>query len=176
MRPEEIVVQFDERIRRWFARRVADGADAEDLAQETIIAAIEALPRFRGESSTATWVYAIARNQLLKYIRGARRRPLRLADAATESATARQHGLGCDEADSGGRAGLRLTTPDDRLADRLTVQVIVSHLPLALREVYHLFYRDGLSTEEIARELRRSRGTVKYQLYEVRRRVRRALG
>ena len=152
MRAEEIVRRFDEPVRRWFARRVTDAADAEDLAQETIIAAIQSLPRFRGESSPRTWVYAIARNQLLKYIRGARRRPLPLPGTLQGS-----------------------PDPNADAADRITVQVVVSHLPVALREVYYLFYRDGLSTNEIATQLGRSRGTVKYQLYEVRRLVRRAL-
>jgi RNA polymerase sigma factor (sigma-70 family) len=150
VRPEEIVEQFDGPVRRWFARRVREPADAEDLAQETIIAAVESLRRFRGESSPRTWVYAIARNQLLKYIRGARRQTLPLEN--------------------------ELSAPEECCAaDRIAVQVIVSHLPLSLRQVYRLYYRDRLTTEEIARELRRSRGTVKYQLYEVRRRVRRAL-
>jgi RNA polymerase sigma-70 factor (ECF subfamily) len=161
VRPEEIVEQFDEPIRRWFARRVIDRADAEDLAQDTIIAAIESFPRFRGDSSPRTWVYAIARNQFLKYIRGVRRRPIRLCDDSPEGA--------------GDPGGYARDLNADRLADRITVQVIVAHLPLALREVYHLFYRDNLTTEAIARELHRSRGTVKYQLYEVRRRVRRDL-
>jgi RNA polymerase sigma-70 factor (ECF subfamily) len=164
LRPQEIVEQFDEPIRRWFARRVTQPADAEDLAQETIIAAIESLPRFRGDSSPRTWVYAIARNQLLKYIRGARRRPLSLpADQDTRTGVLQ---TGCPG-------------PPDHTAEdatnRITVQVIVSHLPVALREVYNLFYCDGRATREIARQLHRSQGTVKYQLYEIRRRVRRAL-
>jgi len=61
-------------------------------------------------------------------------------------------------------------------AERITVEVIVSHLPVALREVYQGFYCDGLTTAQIAHALQRSRGTVKYQLYEVRRRVKLALG
>lgn len=34
-------------------------ADAEDLAQETMVATISGADRFRGESSEGTWLYAI---------------------------------------------------------------------------------------------------------------------
>jgi RNA polymerase sigma factor (sigma-70 family) len=47
-------------------------ADAEDLAQETLIAGLAAVERFRGESSEGTWLYAIL---LRKYRSQARRRP-----------------------------------------------------------------------------------------------------
>lgn len=154
MQPDQIVSRFDEPIRRWFAARVGDPADAEDLAQETMLAVLESFQRFRGDCSLATWIYAVARNVLLKHIRGVRRRPLPL----------------CPDED------LTDGSTDDRwIADRLTVQVIVAHLPPRLREVYNLYYCERLSTAEIATYLHRSQGTVKYQLYEVRRRVRAAI-
>ena len=46
-------------------------ADAEDLAQETLMAGLQALSRFRGESSESTWLYAI----LLRKHLSQRRRP-----------------------------------------------------------------------------------------------------
>jgi RNA polymerase sigma-70 factor (ECF subfamily) len=46
-------------------------ADAEDLAQETLMAGLGALDRFRGESSESTWLYAI----LLRKHLSQRRRP-----------------------------------------------------------------------------------------------------
>lgn len=35
-------------------------ADAEDIAQESFVAIIKALPRFRGEAKLSTWIYRIA--------------------------------------------------------------------------------------------------------------------
>jgi RNA polymerase sigma-70 factor, ECF subfamily len=46
-------------------------ADAEDLAQDTLMAGLAARERFRRESSESTWLYAILRN---KY-RSRQRRP-----------------------------------------------------------------------------------------------------
>jgi RNA polymerase sigma-70 factor (ECF subfamily) len=45
--------------------------DAEDLAQETLMAGLEAIGRFRGESSESTWLYAILYRKHLSQ----RRRP-----------------------------------------------------------------------------------------------------
>lgn len=46
--------------------------DAEDLAQETLMAALAAVERFRGDSTQSTWLYAIL---LRKHLSQKRRRP-----------------------------------------------------------------------------------------------------
>ena len=43
-------------------RMVGDRTEAEDLAQETFVAAFKALPTFRAESKFSTWLYRIALN------------------------------------------------------------------------------------------------------------------
>lgn len=42
---------------------------AEDLTSETFLAAIRALPTFRGESSPKTWLFSIARYQWFAHLR-----------------------------------------------------------------------------------------------------------
>jgi RNA polymerase sigma-70 factor (ECF subfamily) len=62
------------------------GSDlAEDVAQDTYIRALRALPRYRGESSARTWLLSIARRAAVDAVRatGRRRRLARLlADRA----------------------------------------------------------------------------------------------
>lgn len=43
--------------------------DAEDAAQDAFVKAWQHLPNFRGASSVATWLHAIARNEALTYLR-----------------------------------------------------------------------------------------------------------
>lgn len=47
---------------------------AEELTQETFFQAVRSLPRFHGESSMTTWLYAIARNVHRKSVAQAERR------------------------------------------------------------------------------------------------------
>jgi RNA polymerase sigma factor (sigma-70 family) len=44
-------------------------ADAEDLAQETMMAGLAAVQRFRGESTESTWLYAILLRKQLSRLR-----------------------------------------------------------------------------------------------------------
>ncbi len=48
---------------------VADRDDAEDLAQEVFVELFHALRRFRGDSKLSTWIYRIAVNRSLNFVR-----------------------------------------------------------------------------------------------------------
>lgn len=52
---------------------VSSYADAEDLAQDVFIELFESLPNFRHESKLSTWIYRIAVNKSLNYVRKRKR-------------------------------------------------------------------------------------------------------
>lgn len=56
-------------------RMLGSLTDADDLLQETLIAAWTGLPGFAGRSSLRAWLYRIATNRCLNAIRDGRRRP-----------------------------------------------------------------------------------------------------
>ena len=58
-----------------FLSHLADPGDIEDLAQDTYLRAMRALPRFDGRSSAKTWLLSIARRAAADHVRAARRRP-----------------------------------------------------------------------------------------------------
>jgi RNA polymerase sigma-70 factor, ECF subfamily len=57
-------------------RLVGNHADAEDLAQDSLIRALRALPKFRGDCQLSTWVYRITVNTWKNRVRGEKRRGL----------------------------------------------------------------------------------------------------
>jgi RNA polymerase sigma-70 factor (TIGR02960 family) len=56
-------------------RIVGSAQDAEDLLQETLLAAWRGLEQFEGRSSLRAWLYRIATNRSLDALRASRRRP-----------------------------------------------------------------------------------------------------
>ncbi len=66
---EELVSHFDRPVLRLVRSVVRSTDDAEDLYQETFLKAYRALPRFRFECSFYTWIYRIATNACLDYLR-----------------------------------------------------------------------------------------------------------
>ena len=59
-------------------RIVGSTQDAEDLVQETLLAAWRGLDQFKGRASIRTWLYRIATNRSLDALRANARRPQRL--------------------------------------------------------------------------------------------------
>lgn len=66
---EQLVVLFDRPVLRLVRSVVRSAEDAEDLYQETFLKVYRALPRFRFECSFYTWIYRIATNTCLDYLR-----------------------------------------------------------------------------------------------------------
>ncbi len=62
-------------------RMLGSVQDAEDLVQETFLAAWRGLDGFEGRSSLRTWLYRIATNRCLNALRDASRRPGRVRAA-----------------------------------------------------------------------------------------------
>jgi RNA polymerase sigma-70 factor (ECF subfamily) len=66
-------------------RIVGSVQDAEDLVQETLLAAWRGLERFEGRASLRSWLYRIATNRCLNALRDRRRRPQELPPPPEET-------------------------------------------------------------------------------------------
>src|SRR3954469_9953804 len=62
-----------------FIAATAGPSDAEDILQETLIAALRAYPRLRPDSNVRAWLFTIARNKALDEYRARARRPVPVA-------------------------------------------------------------------------------------------------
>lgn len=146
--------------------------DAEDVLQETLVAAWRGLADFEERSSVRTWLYRIATNRCLNVIRGARRHPVAPLpfDAPEPTAHDDIHWLEpCPDV-------LLANDPERRYTDRESVELafIVALQRLPPRQTATLLLREvlGFSGAETAAMLGTSTTAVKAALQ----RAREALG
>ncbi|MGE0433380.1 MAG: RNA polymerase sigma factor [Planctomycetota bacterium] len=113
---------YARRLFQFFYVRVGRSRqDAEDLLQDTLVAAIHGLTTRRGESRLWTWLMSVARRKLVDFYRARARRP---AFAS--------YGGGLDEDDGtgagGGGGGQSLLAGGARLFERLVDQDVLERL------------------------------------------------
>jgi RNA polymerase sigma-70 factor (ECF subfamily) len=72
--PEEWVDQHGDALFRYALLRVRNRSMAEDLVQESFLAALKSQPRFRGDSEVRTWLIGILRHKIIDHLRAADRR------------------------------------------------------------------------------------------------------
>jgi RNA polymerase sigma-70 factor (ECF subfamily) len=118
---------------------------ADDLAQETFVQAVSALPQFRGESSARTWLLAIARHVCLDELRARGRR--RRRDAAVS-------------------AGRQVTTADP--SAQITLTDLLGALDADRRAAFVLTQVLGLSYDEAARVCDCPTGTIRSRVARAR--------
>jgi RNA polymerase sigma-70 factor (TIGR02960 family) len=71
----ELTDSYRRELQLHIYRIVGSAQDAEDLLQETLLAAWRGLKQFQGRASVRAWLYRIATNRSLDALRASRRRP-----------------------------------------------------------------------------------------------------
>jgi RNA polymerase sigma-70 factor (TIGR02960 family) len=72
----ELTDRYQRELQVHIYRIVGSAQDAEDLLQETLLAAWRGLEHFEGRASVRAWLYRIATNRSLDALRASRRRPV----------------------------------------------------------------------------------------------------
>jgi RNA polymerase sigma-70 factor (ECF subfamily) len=131
--------------------------DAEDLLQEIFLAAHRKLGSFRGESALGTWLYRLATNQILDYVRSRAARASQLTDGLDDAsvlADALGHRMG------------------DQAIARIDLERALAQLPEGCRAAFVLHDVEGLEHSEVGEILGIAEGTSKSQLHKARLRLR----
>jgi RNA polymerase sigma-70 factor (ECF subfamily) len=161
---EALLARHEARLYRFARRLCRHREDAEDVLQESLLAAARGLRRFRGASSVGTWLYAIARSFCIKKRRRSVFAPPEVSlDAELSAARA--------VVDPSRR-------PDDALeASRIeaALERAIAALDRPYREVLVLRDVEGLTTAEVARVTGLGEPAVKTRLHRARGKLREAL-
>jgi len=157
---EELYRAHAGRVYSLAVRMLGNTADAEDLLQEIFLAAHRKLGSFRGDSALGTWLYRLATNQILDYIRSRAARAGQLTDGLEDDSVVPD------------AAGHRL---GDRAIARIDLERALAQLPEGSRAAFVLHDVEGLEHSEVAEVLGIAEGTSKSQVHKARLRLRRLL-
>lgn len=160
----ELVRGVQERIFNTILSFTRNAQDADDIMQDTFLQAYRKLGRFRGRSTFFTWVYRIAVNRTLNFLKKRKSEKGREGLIETAALAAPDGRTGTPEADS-----LR-----DELARR--TNEAIDALPLIYRAAFNLVACRGLSHGEAAEVLGVSENTVSWRMFRARRMLQEKLG
>ncbi|MCW8846850.1 MAG: RNA polymerase sigma factor RpoE [Gammaproteobacteria bacterium] len=155
-----LVLKYQHKIVNLVMRYVQDPVESLDVAQEAFIKAYRALPSFRGDSAFYTWLYRIAINTAKNYLVARKRRPL---DYDLDLQDPQQYDMDSRLSDA--------ETPEGHVLGeeiRLVVSDAIEGLPKDLRTAIVLREIEGMSYEEIAREMDCPVGTVRSRIFRAR--------
>lgn len=159
---EKLVTAYEKNVYSLALRMVGDPEDAADMTQETFIKAYRSLSSFRGDSKFSSWLYRIASNVCLDFLRSRSRHPQ----------------VSLSSSDEDGRTAFELPdmsrNPEEQLMKKLSMEAVrrgLEQLPEQQRQILVLRELGGLSYAELARILGLEEGTVKSRIFRARKRL-----
>ncbi|MDO4820069.1 MAG: RNA polymerase sigma factor [Prevotella sp.] len=142
---EKIVRQYGERLYWQIRRMVYSHDDADDILQNTFLKAWMNIDSFRGNAKISTWLYRIAVNEALDFIRK------------------NKNAVELSDGDVGNSVAVRLS--GDAYFDgdeaQLLLQEAIGKLPPKQRLVFNMRYFDEMRYSEMSHILDTSEGALK---------------
>lgn len=165
---EALVTENEKRIYNLCRRLTGNPEDAAELTQEAFLNAWRGLGRFQGESSFSTWLYRLASNACIDFLRKEKRRQsLSMTVSLDDEEEARQVELPDER-----------YTPErelERIEVRQAVESGLERLTPEHRQVLVMREINGLSYAEIGGVLGLEEGTVKSRIARARNALRKVL-
>ena len=158
---DELIRRYQERIYATIYHMTANHEDANDLAQEAFIKAYQALKSFKGGSSFYTWVYRIAVNKTINFLKQRKHRSqMSLNDL--DFNVEHDPDLVALISDKTPRRDVNLAELQEKLNEAMQKLSEQHRLVVTLHDV------QGLSHEEIAKIMDCNIGTVRSRLFYAR--------
>jgi RNA polymerase sigma-70 factor (ECF subfamily) len=151
---EAIYRQHAPRIYALAARMAGSPEAGEDLLQEIFLQAYRKLGSFKGDSAVGTWLYRLAMNHCLDFVRSRRAKMDKVTDTL--------------DADTSIEPSARRDTP----IARIDLERAIERLPAGCREAFVLHDIEGYDHREVAEMLGIAEGTSKSQVFKARMKLR----
>ena len=160
---EPLVLEHQKKIYNLTLRMTGNSEDAYDLSQEAFLKAFRSLGDFRGDSSFGSWLYRLASNLCIDFLRKEKKRNTLSTEYLDDDGDARS-----------------LEVPDTRFepqtrleheALREAIERGLSALSPEHRHILIMREISGMSYEEIGKVLELEEGTVKSRIFRARSRL-----
>jgi RNA polymerase sigma-70 factor (ECF subfamily) len=155
---ETLYRQHASRIYTLACRMAGSPEDGEDLLQEIFLQAHRKLESFKGDAAIGTWLYRLAVNHCLDYVRSRQAKMNKLTETL--------------DAESSFEPAARRETP----IARVDLERAIERLPEGCREAFVLHDVEGFDHKEVAGLLGIAEGTSKSQVFKARVKLRGYLG
>jgi RNA polymerase sigma-70 factor, ECF subfamily len=154
---EALYRQHSARLYSLACRMAGSPEEGEDLLQEIFLQVHKKLGSFRGDAALGTWLYRLAMNHCLDFVRSRQARMNLVTDAL--------------DVDGAPEHAARRETP----VARLDLERAVQRLPDGYRAAFVLHDVEGLDHKQIADMLGISEGTSRSQVFKARMKLRQML-
>lgn len=156
----ELMYRYKDSIYFMALKMVNNKDDAMDLTVETFGKAFENIEKYKPDFAFSTWLFRIATNNCIDFIRKKRLNVVSLQSLSEEDKDEKQLQIASDTLNP------EQTSIKKQESEKL--KSIVEQLPQRYRTLIILRYYDEQSYEEIAQQLDLPLGTVKAQLFRAR--------
>jgi len=154
---ERLMKKYAGYTRNLIFRMITNREDVEDLTQEAFIKAFNSLDKFDSQFAFSTWLFKIATNNCIDYIR---KKKLKTYSIDNEIST--------DEDDMKFEIPDSEYLPDKEIIDKQRKKILanaIERLPARYKTVILMRHRDDMEYEEIAKKLKLPIGTVKAHIF-----------
>jgi RNA polymerase sigma-70 factor, ECF subfamily len=151
---EELYRQQAPRIYSLACRIAGSPEDGEDLLQEIFLQAYRKLDSFKGDAAIGTWLYRLAMNHCLDFVRSRQAKMRKVTDSL--------------DVETAAEPTARRETP----IARVDLDRALERLPDGCREAFVLHDVEGFDHKEVARMLGIAEGTSKSQVFKARLKLR----
>lgn len=156
-----LMERYKKPVYHMILKMVRNVDDAEDLTIEAFAKAFKNLDRFKKDYTFSTWLFRIATNNSIDFIRKKRLETMSL-DTSYQDESGENVSIDLPDKD---------LDPQEKAIKsqkKELVQMFVTKLPAKYQRLVRLRYFKEFSYEEIARELDAPLGTIKAQLHRAR--------
>ncbi|MGB9148478.1 MAG: sigma-70 family RNA polymerase sigma factor [Acidobacteriaceae bacterium] len=153
---DELILRYQERLRRYLIRLTADRDFAEDILQETWMRVVTRGSQFKGDSQFSTWLFAVARNLVRD-----QRRKKRILAGSLHVVTSAGEEISVEPESMASTPFEHFANMERKRALKGALQALMPHH----REVLELRFLHEMSANEISFIIGAPVSTVKARLY-----------